>query len=131
MAGNVVGIDYDPIMAKLIVHAPDRDSAIVKMINALHSYKILGVKTSKRFMVDVLKHPEFIAGRTYTNFIEQNMADRPVGAGGNEALAAAVASVASLTANRIGKVGSEPGQVGQPSPWQALGSWAIGDSIHE
>ncbi|MEA1981358.1 MAG: biotin carboxylase N-terminal domain-containing protein, partial [candidate division Zixibacteria bacterium] len=42
--GVEITIDYDPILAKLIVHAPDRNSAILKMIDALNNYKILGVK---------------------------------------------------------------------------------------
>ena len=73
IAGVDITIDYDPIMAKLIVHAPTRDLALAKMIRALNEYKILGVKSSKRFMIDVMQHPEFIAGNTYTNFIETHM----------------------------------------------------------
>jgi len=129
--GTEITIDYDPIMAKLIVHAPDRTSAIHKMINALHDYKILGVKTSRRFMVDVLKHPEFIAGRTFTNFIDKHMSDRPTGGDGYHSLAAAVASVAALTERRAVAIESGDGQRVVPSPWQTLGAWQIGGSIHE
>jgi acetyl/propionyl-CoA carboxylase alpha subunit len=129
--GSEITIDYDPIMAKLIVHAPDRPSAIHKMINALHDYKILGVKTSKRFMVDVLQHPEFVAGKTYTSFIPQHMAERAVDGSGHHALAAAVASVASLTQRRAVTADTEDGRVAIPSPWQSLGAWQIGESIHE
>jgi len=129
--GTEITIDYDPIMAKLIVHAPDRTSAIHKMINALHDYKILGVKTSRKFMVDVLKHPEFIAGRTFTNFIDKHMSDRPTGGDGYHSLAAAVASVASLTERRTVAIESGDGQPMVPSPWQTLGAWQIGGSIHE
>ncbi|MEW5796349.1 MAG: acetyl-CoA carboxylase biotin carboxylase subunit [Candidatus Zixiibacteriota bacterium] len=129
--GSEITIDYDPIMAKLIVHAPDRPGAIRKMINALHEYKILGVKTSKRFMVDVLGHPEFQAGRTYTNFLGRHMGERLSAVDDHVALAAAVASVASLTTRRGITVGSGDGPAVVPSPWEALGAWEIGDSIHE
>jgi acetyl-CoA carboxylase biotin carboxylase subunit len=129
--GSEITIDYDPIMAKLIVHAPDRANAIRKMIDALNNYKILGVKTSKKFMVDVLRHPEFTAGRTYTNFIPQYMAERAVDGSGYHGLAAAVASVASLTQLRAVAVDTGDGRSAIPSPWQSLGAWQIGESIHE
>ena len=101
------------------------------MINALHDYKILGVKTSKRFMIDVLRHPEFAAGRTYTNFIGQHMSDRIANGDGLDAPAAAVAAVASLTQRRAMATDSGDGRAAVPSPWQVLGDWQIGGSIHE
>jgi len=127
--GTEITIDYDPIMAKLIVHAPDRTAAITKMISALHSYKILGVKTSRRFMVDVLKHPEFSAGRTYTDFIEKNMSDRPAHGATFRAMALAAASVAATTRREPGLVSGD-GVQSMPSPWESLGNWQIGDSVH-
>ncbi|MFZ5980972.1 MAG: acetyl-CoA carboxylase biotin carboxylase subunit [Candidatus Zixiibacteriota bacterium] len=129
-SGAEISIDYDPIMAKLIVHAPNRETAIVKMIDALHNYKILGVKTSKKFMVDVLSHPEFMAGRTYTNFIEKHMSGREIDWSHYKEIAAALASAASLTAATVATGGGGARQK-TPSPWQTIGSWEIGDSIHE
>jgi acetyl/propionyl-CoA carboxylase alpha subunit len=99
------------------------------MINALHDYKILGVKTSKKFMVDVLNHPEFVNGRTYTSFIEEHMAGRAVDLGEFKELAAAVATVAAQTKQAVANGGN--GDTTQmPSPWQSLGQWQIGDSIN-
>ena len=129
MAGSQVTIDYDPIMAKLIVHAPDREAAISKMIDALNNYKILGVKTSKRFMIDVMSHAEFAAGHTYTNFIEKHMADREVDRSSYRAMATALATAASL--EKSSPISAGGGETEQPSPWQTLGMWQIGDSIHE
>jgi acetyl-CoA carboxylase biotin carboxylase subunit len=126
--GSEITIHYDPIMAKLIVHAPTRELAISKMIDALHNYKILGVKTSKRFMVDVLSHPEFAAGRTYTSFIEKHMQDRNGPSNGDREIAAIVAAVAQMTSPKTavsGAAGSEE----LPTPWQLIGGWQIGDSI--
>jgi acetyl-CoA carboxylase biotin carboxylase subunit len=129
LEGTEITIDYDPIMAKLIVHASDRSTAIKKMITALHDYKILGVKTSKRFMVDVLEHREFIEGRTYTNFIERHMLERKVDLSTIRELAGAVASVALETA-RSSPAGGPEGVRVPPTPWQTLGQWQIGGSIH-
>ncbi|HOP06974.1 MAG TPA: acetyl-CoA carboxylase biotin carboxylase subunit [candidate division Zixibacteria bacterium] len=129
-AGQEVTIDYDPIMAKLIVHAPSREIAIEKMIGALNDYKILGVKTSKRFMIEAMMHPEFAAGRTYTDFIEKNMADRDVDYSPFRELAAAAASAATVLSVRKAIV-APGGETTVPSPWQSLGAWQIGETIHE
>ena len=128
--GMEVTIDYDPILSKLIVHAPTRELAVKKMISALYNYKILGVKTSRKFMVDVLSHPEFTAGRTYTDFIEKNMSDRELDLDQFKELAVAVATVSSYGGKAV-STGAGNGSAVRPSPWQTLGSWQIGESIHE
>jgi acetyl-CoA carboxylase biotin carboxylase subunit len=129
--GGEVTINYDPIMAKLIVHAPDRNLAIRKMIDALNQYKILGVKTSKRFMIDVLDHPEFAAGRTYTNFIERHMGGRDVTHTEFQGMALAAAAAASQSGSGTSQAAGAGGRVSRPTPWQTLGSMQIGDAIHE
>lgn len=129
--GSEITIDYDPIMAKLIVHAPDRNTAIKKMIDALNNYKILGVKTSKKFMIDVLGHPEFIAGRTFTDFIDKHMNDRPGIIDNFRQLAAAAAAAASVVSANSGGASGIQTAVKRPTPWQLIGSMQIGDSIHE
>jgi acetyl/propionyl-CoA carboxylase alpha subunit len=126
-AGVEIGIEYDPIIAKLIVHAPNRELAISKMIGALKDYHILGIKTSRRFMIDVLNHPEFRAGRTYTNFIEANLSDREVRFEDYLNTAAAVSTAALI--KKPGKTvsGSEVRET--VSPWQVIGPWEIGMRI--
>lgn len=127
--GSEVSMHYDPIMAKLIVHAPDRNTAIAKMTDALEQFKILGVKTSRRFMIEVLNHPEFVAGRTFTSFIPTHMNKRDVSTDGSHALAAAVASaVVSRPSLSAGSTGPRRSIA---TPWDSIGSWQIGDLIHE
>ncbi len=53
-ANASVPVEYDPILSKLSVHAQTRDQAIARMIRALKSYIVLGVRTPVDFMVDVL-----------------------------------------------------------------------------
>lgn len=126
-AGSTVTIDYDPIMAKLIVHAPDRSAAIAKMISALDLYHIAGVKTSRRFMRDVLRHPEFAAGRTYTNFIPRHMGNRTPADSALIDYAAAAGAVQLECGARAAAAG-EPAVV--TTPWQEIGLWEIGKGIH-
>lgn len=130
MKGTTVTIDYDPIMAKLIVHAPDRATAIRKMIAALNNYKILGVKTSKKFMIDVMNHAEFAAGHTYTNFIEKHMSQRDGTFENYREAAVAIALVGSLSGDG-GQVSPTGTVTKKITPWQTLGSLQIGDAIHE
>jgi len=124
--GTTVGVEYDPILAKLIVHAPTRDLAIAKMINALRDYRILGIKTSRKFMMDVLAHPEFRAGRTYTDFIEKNMGDREVDVVPAVEVAAAASALAMMRKAPATAMGIK---TAKPSPWQTIGPWEIGMRI--
>lgn len=67
--GMEIPIYYDPMIAKLIVHAKDRPSAIEKMLRAIDEYKIVGIETTLDFCKFVLKHPDFIAGKFDTGFV--------------------------------------------------------------
>ena len=64
-----VPIYYDPILAKLIVWAEDRELACRRMEAALDEYAVLGIHTTIGFLKDVIRHFEFRAGRTNTAFI--------------------------------------------------------------
>ncbi len=125
--GSVVGTDYDPILAKLIVHAPNRELAIIKMINALKDYKVLGIKTSRKFMMDVLKHEAFGKGDTYTNFIERHMSDQAIDLVPAAEMAAAVSAAAMM--RKTGGGGGGFVKEKRPSPWQTIGPWEIGMRI--
>lgn len=69
--GSDVTIHYDPLLAKVIVHAPTRTEASRRLARALQELRVHGVKTNRDFLVRVLRHPEFIAGRIDTHFIER------------------------------------------------------------
>ncbi|MEZ5036650.1 MAG: acetyl-CoA carboxylase biotin carboxylase subunit [Chitinophagales bacterium] len=68
--GMEIPIYYDPMIAKLIAHAENRDAAIQKLLNAIDDYKIEGVKTTLGFGRFVLNHPAFISGDFDTKFVE-------------------------------------------------------------
>jgi acetyl/propionyl-CoA carboxylase alpha subunit len=69
--GDEARIDFDPMLAKLIVHAPSREGAIERMRRALGDFVILGVTTNIEFLHDVITHPQFASGATTTDFIER------------------------------------------------------------
>lgn len=61
---------YDSMIAKVIVHDMDRETAIRKMRSALGELIIEGVETNLDFQYEILNHPEFEAGKADTSFIE-------------------------------------------------------------
>ncbi|MEW6062689.1 MAG: biotin carboxylase, partial [Bacteroidota bacterium] len=71
-AGMEISMHYDPMIAKLIVHAKSRDEAIAKMTRALTEYKINGVKTTIPFCLFVMNHNDFVQGTYDINFVEKN-----------------------------------------------------------
>jgi acetyl-CoA carboxylase biotin carboxylase subunit len=62
--------NYDSLVAKLIVWAPDRNECILRMRRALDEYVIDGIHTTVSFHLKVLQHPAFMAGDFNTKFIE-------------------------------------------------------------
>ena len=69
--GYVVPPYYDSLLGKVIVHAHDRGEAIARMQRALGEMQIQGVQTTIPFHQKVLRHPDFLAGRTSTRFLER------------------------------------------------------------
>lgn len=67
--GTTVGVNYDPMLAKLIVWGEDRDIAIAKTIQSLDDVLFLGVKTNRDYLKRILGHKDFIAGNQHTHFI--------------------------------------------------------------
>jgi acetyl-CoA carboxylase biotin carboxylase subunit len=68
---------YDSLIAKLIVHAPNRDEAIHRMERALDMFVIEGVRTSIPLQRQILSSPEFRQGQIYTKLLE-NMLHPPL-----------------------------------------------------
>jgi propionyl-CoA carboxylase alpha chain len=71
VAGSVVGTDFDPMLAKLIAHAPTRSEAAGRLALALERLHLGGVRTNRDFLAATLRTPEFAAGDTTTDFIER------------------------------------------------------------
>ncbi|MBE0671088.1 MAG: acetyl-CoA carboxylase biotin carboxylase subunit [Anaerolineales bacterium] len=72
-AGSDVTHFYDPLLAKLIVHAETRDVAIQRMQTALREFIVHGVVTNIDFMQAVLKHDDFAQGKVSTRWVEKKL----------------------------------------------------------
>ena len=71
-SGDVVTVNYDPMLAKLIVYAPDRTAAIKRLRGALDEYAVLGVTTNIPLLQAIAAHPAFASGETTTAFLDEH-----------------------------------------------------------
>ena len=63
---------YDPMIAKLIAHGPDREAAIARILAALDDVTIDGVETNLVFLKRTIDHPAFRAGQVETGFVDKH-----------------------------------------------------------
>lgn len=69
--GWTVPIDYDPLLAKLVVWSGTRSSAIARMLRALREYDVAGIRTNITFFRQILEDGEFRAGCLHTHFVDE------------------------------------------------------------
>ncbi len=70
--GQRITADFDPMLAKLVVHGGDRNEAIDRSISALGDLVLLGVKTNTDFLGRLLDHHAFRAGKLHTGFVPEH-----------------------------------------------------------
>ena len=114
-AGSVVGVDFDPMLAKVVAHGPTRAEAAGRLALALERLHLGGVVTNRAFLAETLRTPEFLAGDTTTDFIERVDPPRSLVLDEAELRRAAVAGALWLQGrNRA----DAPVQAGLPSGWR-------------
>ncbi|MCW5679310.1 MAG: acetyl-CoA carboxylase biotin carboxylase subunit [Xanthobacteraceae bacterium] len=74
-AGDSVTQFYDSLIAKLIVHAPDRAAAADRAVAALREFMVVGVATTIPFHIALLRHPDVRAGRFNIRWVEEHLAE--------------------------------------------------------
>jgi len=120
--GIHVPMEYDPILARLVIWGEDREAARMRMIAALSNYPILGVETNIAYLKEIMAHPAFVSGETHTDFLDRHFAHwRPTFDNTDLACLAYVAH--ETTASAV-----PTGATNQPvpaTPWQALGNWRM------
>ncbi|CAF1015861.1 unnamed protein product [Rotaria sordida] len=68
----VISPFYDSLLVKVIAHARNHQEACSKMVRALREFRIRGVKTNIPFLLNVLKHKQFLEGSITTSFLDEN-----------------------------------------------------------
>ncbi|MEZ5924587.1 MAG: acetyl/propionyl/methylcrotonyl-CoA carboxylase subunit alpha [Hyphomicrobiaceae bacterium] len=111
--GDAITPFYDPMIAKVIVHAPSRIEAFEGLAAALRRSEIAGSITNVGFLERLASHSDVMAGRVDTGLIGRVLAELNQG-GEPSALALALAAVAALEIDPL---------PGGSDPWKALSGW--------
>ena len=115
--GQKVTADFDPMLAKLVVHGADRGQAIARSVAALEGLALLGVATNIDYLGRVLSSPAFAAGDLHTGFVvkhRESLRPAPV----EPATRAQVLAAAALGFRDFQDLA-----LGTPEPYAAIGGW--------
>ncbi|NRP84835.1 Acetyl-/propionyl-coenzyme A carboxylase alpha chain [Ensifer adhaerens] len=113
--GDSITPHYDPLIAKLTVHAPDRQAALARLTRALEQTQVAGATTNLDFLIRLSRQPDFFAGRPDTGLIDRE-AEALTSAQQPDDAALAIAAI--VEAGGFARLdGSDP--------WHALGAWQL------
>src|SRR5262249_52055467 len=114
--GGEIPIYYDPMIAKLVTHAPTRQAAIAAQARALDAFYINGIRHNIPFLAAVMQHPRWQAGRLSTGFITEEFPggfSPPAPSGATANVMAAIAAAADVVLGErkrqiSGQIGGRP-----------------------
>ena len=117
-AGTVVGVHYDPLLAKVIAHGATRGAARARLVEALRRLGVAGVRTNREFLIAALEHPRFVEGATDTGFVERFLPAGARGPASDAAVQRTHAIVATLHAHETRRREGGPIPPSIPSGWR-------------
>lgn len=116
--GMDIPIYYDPMIAKLTVHADTRTAAIAKMIRAIDEYAISGIETTLPFCRFVMKHTNFVSGNFDTNFVHHHFEPSMLENSNSEESDIAAVLASKILAERQEQHAVSNGSAGKVSSWK-------------
>jgi acetyl-CoA carboxylase biotin carboxylase subunit len=116
--GDSIGVNYDPLVAKVIAHAESRAAALERLDAALRAFPILGIRTNVAFLVRLLADRRIRQGATHTGFVDEHLEALTAAA---EPPMAAVAAAAVL--RPPASEAPAPGRGEASDPWLTLWRW--------
>lgn len=72
--GDAVSVHYDPMLAKIIAHGPDRQTAVQRLARALETAVLLGFTHNLPYLQAIVRQPDFAAGQYSTHFLAEKLA---------------------------------------------------------
>jgi acetyl/propionyl-CoA carboxylase alpha subunit len=118
---SVVPLDYDPMVAKLVVTAPDRPAAVARLKRALWEYRIGGIATTLTLFRALVGMEEFAEGDFHTGFLDELLASQRLAELHGEPVQsveeAAVVAAACLATMDAGGLGGAPFPHAEESHW--------------
>jgi len=118
--GDEVPSHYDPLISKLLAWGEDRAAAIARMRGAVREYKLLGIKTTLPFFERLLRHPDYVAGRIDTSFVERLGREAGEDVERPWPIAVAAAAIRAFEQRRSAAMAPSTA-VAVPSPWRLAG----------
>lgn len=112
--GSRVSHHYDPMIAKLIAHGPDRLTALARLRAGLVALEVRGAGTNAGSIDTILATPDFAAARLSTDFLTENPLREPLQP--DRTLLALAALALTLAASQTNTA---------PGPWGQLGAWRL------
>ncbi|MBX3551852.1 MAG: acetyl-CoA carboxylase biotin carboxylase subunit [Pseudolabrys sp.] len=122
-AGGEVSPFYDPMIAKMIAHAPTREQALARLADALDRTVAAGPRTNISFLTHLLRAGDFRAGQFDTGFIDRNLAALGATPQPLDKIAVAAAA-ATLLDGGAGKV-VQPVSSSTSSPWDVADAFQL------
>jgi 3-methylcrotonyl-CoA carboxylase alpha subunit len=124
--GDTVTVFYDPMIAKLIVHALDRPSALAAMSQALARCDVVGPASNIDFLERLIAHPRVVAGTIDTSFLDAHL-DEVMARDAAPPPAAIAAAVTSRLLDEAQQArGAARGTTDPHSPWAQADGWRVG-----
>jgi acetyl-CoA carboxylase biotin carboxylase subunit len=121
LAGSVVPLEYDPMLAKLVVWAVDRPTALDRLRRALREYQIRGIATTLSLFRALVEMDAFRQAAFHTSFLDELLATHQLqelhGRQDPEAEEAAVVAAACLATAHAGNLPEDPFAHGSTSRW--------------
>jgi 3-methylcrotonyl-CoA carboxylase alpha subunit len=115
--GSEVGVKFDPMLAKLICYAEDRETCIDRLSRALRDYVILGTKTNVSWLRRVVTHPAFREGLVSTRFLEDHAQSL------TREVPEAIPVIAAALASAPRKTATPAAGPQLATVWEQLGEW--------
>ena len=114
-SGDEITPFYDPMIAKVIVHGPTRDTALARLLAALEETEVAGCVTNAAFLASLCRHEGFARGDVDTGLIDRDLQSLIAEAApSDEAIALAALAALGLTEPRRGA-----------DPWDSLAGWRM------
>jgi acetyl-CoA carboxylase biotin carboxylase subunit len=119
--GDRVGVNYDPLLAKLIAYGESRDIAVARAVSALRSYPLLGIRTNVPFLIRLLEHPAVRSGHLHNGFVDAHLSELTTL---EDVPAEALAAAALASPDSVRVAAGSASQLGPwTDPWAGLGLW--------
>ncbi len=121
-AGDAVSMHYDPMIAKLIVHAPDRERAITDLRSALARSAVFGLTTNLDLLLRISADEVFQRGQADTGYIDRELGGL-MDAAGDVAQLALLGGACAVLERRAPQRGDQAGSREHRSPWASGDAW--------